>query len=119
MSDSLWDGSSFMCCNSGEVGQPGKWDVPEISLGEVSTEPRFLSSVESSVRSFALQFISDQLRRTQQADLASRNLILFLSAAAGWPEMRTITTQRLEGWLQNPKVGARCNPSTAGFSTSL
>ena len=107
-----------MCCNAGEVGQPGRWDVPEISLGEVSTEPRFLSSVESSVRSFALQFISDQLRRTQQADLASRNLILFLSAAAGWPEMRTITTQRLEGWLQNPKVGAQCN-HTAGFSTSL
>ena len=91
--------------NLGEVSQPGRWDVPEISLGEVSTEPRFLSSVESSVRSFALQFINDQLRRTQQADSASRNLILFLTTAAGWPEMRTTATQRLEGWLQNPKVG--------------
>lgn len=56
------------------------------------------------MRSFALQFINDQLRRTQQADSASRNLVLFLTVAAGWPEMRTITTQRLEGWLQNPKV---------------
>ena len=85
-------------------GAQAKWDIPVINLEEVSTEPRFTATVEASVRAHALQVLQEQIKKPQHNDVLSRNIVQFLVTGAGWSELRIIATQKVEGWLQNPKV---------------
>lgn len=48
--------------------------------------------------------LRDQLNRRQPIDNVSRNLLRLLTATCGYKEVRLLAVQRLEMWLQNPKV---------------
>lgn len=65
-----------------------------------------------SVEDYVLDVLKDQLNRRQPMDNVSRNLLRLLTATCGYKEGRLMAIQRLEMWLQNPKVGNE-QPSTA------
>ncbi|XP_061258356.1 integrator complex subunit 1 isoform X2 [Bos javanicus] len=48
--------------------------------------------------------LRDQLNRRQPIDSVSRNLLRLLTSACGYKEARLMAVQRLEMWLQNPKL---------------
>lgn len=58
-----------------------------------------------SVEDYVLDVLRDQLNRRQPMDNVSRNLLRLLTATCGYKEARLLAVQRLEMWLQNPKVG--------------
>lgn len=53
---------------------------------------------------YVLDVLRDQLNRRQPMDNVSRNLLRLLTATCGYKEARLLAVQRLEMWLQNPKV---------------
>lgn len=55
-----------------------------------------------------LDVLRDQLNRRQPMDNVSRNLLRLLTATCGYKEARLMAVQRLEMWLQNPKVDVKC-----------
>ena len=55
---------------------------------------------------YVLDVLRDQLNRRQPIDSVSRNLLRLLSSACGYKEARLMAVQKLEMWLQNPKVRA-------------
>lgn len=57
-----------------------------------------------SVEEYVLDMLRDQLNRRQPMDNVSRNLLRLLTATCGYKEVRLMAVQRLEMWLQNPKV---------------
>lgn len=60
-----------------------------------------------SVEDYVLDVLRDQLNRRQPMDNVSRNLLRLLTATCGYKEARLMTVQRLEMWLQNPKVSTK------------
>lgn len=48
--------------------------------------------------------LRDQLNRRQPIDNVSRNLLRLLTSTCGYKEVRLMAVQKLEMWLQNPKV---------------
>ncbi|KAJ7305958.1 hypothetical protein JRQ81_010324 [Phrynocephalus forsythii] len=57
-----------------------------------------------SVEEYVLDILRDQLNRRQPMDNVSRNLLRLLTATCGYKEIRQLAVQRLEMWLQNPKL---------------
>lgn len=57
-----------------------------------------------SIETNVLDLLRDHLTRRQPMDGGSRNLLRVMSVACGYSEVRTMAAQRLEMWLQNPKV---------------
>uniref|UniRef100_A0A7M4FIM5 Integrator complex subunit 1 n=1 Tax=Crocodylus porosus TaxID=8502 RepID=A0A7M4FIM5_CROPO len=65
--------------------------------------PRY-SDLAESVEEYVLDMLRDQLNRRQPMDNVSRNLLRLLTATCGYKEVRLMAVQRLEMWLQNPKL---------------
>uniref|UniRef100_A0A3P9IDP2 Integrator complex subunit 1 n=1 Tax=Oryzias latipes TaxID=8090 RepID=A0A3P9IDP2_ORYLA len=65
--------------------------------------PRY-EELSESVEDYVLDVLRDQLNRRQPMDNVSRNLLRLLTAACGYKETRLMAVQRLEMWLQNPKL---------------
>ncbi|XP_055984334.1 integrator complex subunit 1 isoform X1 [Sorex fumeus] len=65
--------------------------------------PRYEELAES-VEEYVLDVLRDQLNRRQPIDSVSRNLLRLLTATCGYKEVRLVTVQKLEMWLQNPKL---------------
>ncbi|XP_020830897.1 integrator complex subunit 1 isoform X2 [Phascolarctos cinereus] len=65
--------------------------------------PRYEDLAES-VEEYVLDMLRDQLNRRQPMDNVSRNLLRLLTATCGYKEVRLMAVQRLEMWLQNPKL---------------
>eukprot|EP00079_Xenopus_tropicalis_P030398 XP_012826387.1 PREDICTED: integrator complex subunit 1 [Xenopus tropicalis] len=65
--------------------------------------PRY-DELAESVEEYALDMLRDQLNRRQPMDNVSRNLLRLLTATCGYKEVRMMAVQRLEMWLQNPKL---------------
>ncbi|XP_053708548.1 integrator complex subunit 1 [Synchiropus splendidus] len=65
--------------------------------------PRYEELAES-VEDYVLEVLRDQLNRRQPMDNVSRNLLRLLTATCGYKEARLMAVQRLEMWLQNPKL---------------
>ncbi|KAK7174477.1 hypothetical protein R3I93_001635 [Phoxinus phoxinus] len=65
--------------------------------------PRYEELAES-VEEYVLDVLRDQLNRRQPMDNVSRNLLRLLTATCGYNEVRLMAVQRLEMWLQNPKL---------------
>ncbi len=63
-----------------------------------------LPSTQENVQSYVVDLIKDQLNRRQLIDNTTRNLLRLMSAACGVSDVRLVASQRLETWLQNPKV---------------
>lgn len=102
------------------------WGKPKILIGctkfgrkdsHPSILPRFLTSLAGrryeelaeSVEDYVLDVLRDQLNRRQPMDNVSRNLLRLLTATCGYKEVRLMAVQRLEMWLQNPKVSERAS----------
>lgn len=66
--------------------------------------PRY-DDLAESVEEYVLDVLRDQLNRRQPIDSVSRNLLRLLASTCGYKEVRLLAVQRLEMWLQNPKVG--------------
>ncbi|KAM8962294.1 integrator complex subunit 1 isoform 2-T2 [Pelodytes ibericus] len=65
--------------------------------------PRYEDLAEG-VEEYVLDMLRDQLNRRQPMDNVSRNLLRLLTATCGYKEVRLTAVQRLEMWLQNPKL---------------
>ncbi|KAM7371875.1 hypothetical protein PAMP_009079 [Pampus punctatissimus] len=65
--------------------------------------PRYEELAEG-VEDYVLDVLRDQLNRRQPMDNVSRNLLRLLTATCGYKEARLMAVQRLEMWLQNPKL---------------
>ncbi|XP_075894687.1 integrator complex subunit 1 isoform X2 [Nelusetta ayraudi] len=65
--------------------------------------PRY-DELAESVEDYVLDVLRDQLNRRQPMDNVSRNLLRLLTATCGFKEARLLAVQRLEMWLQNPKL---------------
>ncbi|XP_029015279.1 integrator complex subunit 1 isoform X2 [Betta splendens] len=65
--------------------------------------PRY-DELAESVEDYVLDVLRDQLNRRQPMDNVSRNLLRLLAATCGYKEARLMAVQRLEMWLQNPKL---------------
>ncbi|XP_007939442.1 integrator complex subunit 1 [Orycteropus afer afer] len=65
--------------------------------------PRF-DDLAESVEEYVLDVLRDQLTRRQPIDNVSRNLLRLLTSTCGYKEVRLMTVQKLEMWLQNPKL---------------
>ncbi|KAG8433017.1 hypothetical protein GDO86_017329 [Hymenochirus boettgeri] len=65
--------------------------------------PRY-DDLAESVEEYVLDMLKDQLNRRQPMDNVSRNLLRLLTATCGYKEVRLMAVQRLEMWLQNPKL---------------
>jgi hypothetical protein len=78
-------------------------------LSDVDVEPRFSLATSQSLKAHILQLISDALpRHSHPPDSVSRNLLRFLTTVSGYPEVRVSVAQRMEAWIQNPKLGKHC-----------
>uniref|UniRef100_A0AAV2KDQ3 Integrator complex subunit 1 n=1 Tax=Knipowitschia caucasica TaxID=637954 RepID=A0AAV2KDQ3_KNICA len=60
--------------------------------------------IAEGVEDYVLDVLRDQLNRRQPMDNVSRNLLRLLTATCGYKEARLMAVQRLEMWLQNPKL---------------
>jgi len=60
--------------------------------------------VQVSIETHVLDVIREQLSRRQPVDGGSRNVIRTMTATCGYSEVRSLAAQRLEMWIQNPKV---------------
>ncbi|XP_070617467.1 integrator complex subunit 1 isoform X1 [Erythrolamprus reginae] len=70
---------------------------------EAHLMPRY-DDLADSVEEYVLDMLRDQLNRRQPMDNVSRNLLRLLTATCGYKEIRQMAVQRLEMWLQNPKL---------------
>ena len=75
-------------------------------LSLLYSSPLSFSLVTSkSLKTHILQLVSEALsRHTHPPDSVSRNLLRFLAAVAGYPEVRVSVALKIESWIQNPKV---------------
>jgi len=60
--------------------------------------------VQVSVETHVIDVIREQLSRRQPVDGGSRNIVRTMTATCGYAEVRSQAAQRLDMWLQNPKV---------------
>ncbi len=66
---------------------------------------RFSTSIHKSLKVYVLQLVTEQLgRHNMPADNVSRNLLKFLITSVGFPELRLLVAQKIDSWIQNPKV---------------
>ncbi|XP_048186404.1 integrator complex subunit 1 isoform X1 [Perognathus longimembris pacificus] len=71
--------------------------------GQLMPRPRY-DDLTESVEEYVLDMLRDQLNRRQPIDNVSRNLLRLLTSTCGYKEVRLLAVQRLEMWLQNPKL---------------
>lgn len=76
----------------------------KLNLDFPSLSRRRYDELAESVEDYVLDVLRDQLNRRQPMDNVSRNLLRLLTATCGFKEARLMAVQRLEMWLQNPKV---------------
>lgn len=82
------------------------WDTGKQHTVTRSPVGRRYEELAESVEDYVLDVLRDQLNRRQPMDNVSRNLLRLLTATCGYKEVRLMAVQRLEMWLQNPKVSA-------------
>ncbi|XP_050664599.1 integrator complex subunit 1 [Leptidea sinapis] len=70
---------------------------------EYSVFPRYSSSYET-VEALVLEAIKEQIQRRAAPDALGKGFLKLLSATCGFPEIRMIAANRLEGWLHSGKV---------------
>ena len=75
---------------------------------------RYSPVSRNAVKIYVVQAINDQLgRHNIPTDSVSRNLLRLFTAAVGLPELRLLVAQRVDSWIQNPKV------RTSSYSVSI
>lgn len=76
-------------------------EIPE-NLDNIAIFPRFVCN-EETLTQHVLEVIKEQLTRRQPTEI-SRNTLRFLVSTCGISEVRLTVCQKLEIWLQNPKL---------------
>ena len=51
-----------------------------------------------------MEIIREQLAKRQLMDASAKSLIKLMTATSGYSDVRQLASQKLELWLQNPKV---------------
>lgn len=74
--------------------------VTSILFGTYSRYPYQQQAIET----YILETIRDILNRRQSMDSSPRNIIRLMTATCGYGEVRNMAAQRIDMWLQNPKV---------------
>ncbi|GFS13999.1 integrator complex subunit 1 [Elysia marginata] len=59
---------------------------------------------QNVIESYILDTTRDILNRRQSMDSSSRNLIRLMTSTCGYSEIRNMAAQRIDMWLQNPKL---------------
>lgn len=72
------------------------------NLENIAVIPRYLH-IEDNIEKYILEVLHDQLTRRQPMEI-SRNTIRLLVSTCGISEVRLMVAQKLEMWLQNPKL---------------
>ncbi|KAK3090472.1 hypothetical protein FSP39_012133, partial [Pinctada imbricata] len=72
-------------------------------IKNIAVTPRYQFQQET-IESYIMDIIKDQFNKRQPMDSMSRNFIRFLTATSGYGEVRLLAAQKLEIWLQNPKL---------------
>lgn len=83
-------------------------DLDKISIGilgsvDIPISPRYPYQ-QMSIQVYVLDLVREQVAKRQPMDASCRNLIRLMTVTAGYGEIRTMSVQRLEMWLQNPKL---------------
>ena len=55
-----------------------------------------------------MEIIREQLAKRPLMDASAKSLIKLLTVTSGYGEVRQLAAQKLEPWLQNPKVTYVC-----------
>ncbi|XP_029649485.1 integrator complex subunit 1 isoform X1 [Octopus sinensis] len=76
----------------------GFWDADNSPI-----TPRYVYQQEM-IESDVLEIVREQLNKRQPMDGSTRNLIRLMTVTCGSGEIRLTAAQRLEMWLQNPKL---------------
>ncbi|EDV20866.1 uncharacterized protein TRIADDRAFT_60509 [Trichoplax adhaerens] len=70
-----------------------------------SVRPRYEEpSVKESVKNYALQSVDKILSQRQSTDSVPRQLLKFLANICCYPRVRLLAAQKIDLWLQNPKL---------------
>ena len=78
-------------------------DGDKFNIGaDVSVVPRFCLQ-QGTLETYVLDKIREVLNH-RPMDSNSRNLIRLMTSTAGYAEVRTMAAQRIDMWLQNPKL---------------
>lgn len=75
----------------------------EQRLEDVTVSRRFTPEQEEQISTYIKDIVNEQLTRKPASEI-SRNLLRLLMATVGVQSIRFLIAQKLEVWLQNPKV---------------
>jgi len=96
--------SSNLVVGGSEQEREGESIVLETSETSDVFNRYALKNDSSAIQSFIHEVVKEQLNKRQMIDSISRNLLRFLTTVCGYSEVRLLASQRLETWLQNPKL---------------
>ncbi|KAH3871098.1 hypothetical protein DPMN_034292, partial [Dreissena polymorpha] len=80
-----------------------KYSAAPSTSPSVPVSPRYPNQFDN-IESFVMDIIRDQLLKRQLMDASSKNLIRLMTVTCGYQEVRQLASQKLELWLQNPKL---------------
>lgn len=78
-------------------------EIKEKFDAEIETCPRF-SSNHQVVTDYVVETINEQLTRRSAPSEINRNLLKLLMSTVGIPQVRLLVVNKIEVWLQNPKL---------------
>ncbi|XP_025095936.1 integrator complex subunit 1-like isoform X2 [Pomacea canaliculata] len=88
---------------SSDGGDSERSSSSSIPGADLATYPRYPNQ-QNSIQASVLEVVREQLARRQAMDASCRNLIRLMTATSGYGEIRSMAVQRIEMWLQNPKL---------------
>ncbi|XP_052774424.1 integrator complex subunit 1-like [Mya arenaria] len=69
----------------------------------IPISPRYPYQLDN-IESFVMDIVREQLLKRQLMDASAKSLIKLMTATCGYAEVRQLAAQKLELWLQNPKL---------------
>ncbi|EDO38544.1 predicted protein, partial [Nematostella vectensis] len=84
--------------------QPVSTSVITPTAGKEDEELLEEVEMSSSLEDDIIPLVHDQLSRRTPVDSIPRNLLRVLTATCGYSQVRLLVSQRIEVWLQNPKL---------------
>ncbi|BFZ03172.1 hypothetical protein BsWGS_06208 [Bradybaena similaris] len=81
----------------------GDWDKSSSSSSQSNCTPRYPYQ-QQAIENYVLETITDILNRRQSMDSSPRNLIRLMTSTSGYSGIRNMAAQRIDMWLQNPKL---------------
>ncbi|XP_055874632.1 integrator complex subunit 1 isoform X1 [Biomphalaria glabrata] len=89
--------------SSSKMSDGGDGDRSYSNSVSIPSIPRFPYQ-QTAIETYVLDIIREILNRRQPMDASSRNLIRLMTSTSGYGEVRNMAAQRIDMWLQNPKL---------------